>query len=262
MTTTNLQPSSNLLRSLADKYETKAFIQGDPSWFMHQVSGRRNQETMAFLASCLSFGSRKQFLPKIDFMLQRSEGNVADWVESGDFEADIPQEDRCYYRMYTCKAINQLLKSLREMMKTYGSIADFAANAAEKRQYGNDVVSVLTAMADFFRQRGIKGIVPAPRSSVCKRPCMLLRWMVRTGSPVDLGIWSDFIDRRNLLIPLDTHVVQVARSFGLINTKTTSWNTAVALTRKMADAFPDDPSRGDFALYGLGIDENAQIGTK
>lgn len=254
-----MKPSCELLRSLADRYETTNFIHGDPSWFMHQVEGRKNQETMAFLASCLSFGSRKQFLPKIDFMLKSSGGNVAEWVESGAFEADIPPSDNCYYRLYTYHAINLLLRSLRDLMAIYGSIADFAANAAKEQLYGNDVVSVLTSFANFFRERGLKGIVPAPLSSVCKRPCMFLRWMVRTGSPVDLGIWSDIIDRRHLLIPLDTHVVKVARSFGLINTKTTSWSTALALTRQMAVAFPDDPSRGDFALYGLGIDNEAKL---
>lgn len=251
-----MKPSRELLRSLADKYETEAFIQGDPSWFMHQVEGRKNQETMAFLASCLSFGSRKQFLPKIDFMLKSSGGDVAEWVESGAFEADIPPLSQCYYRLYTYSDINLLLRGLSEMMNTYGSIADFVGGAVQKRQEATDVVSVLLTFAAFFRKRGLKGIVPAPLSSVCKRPCMFLRWMVRTGSPVDLGIWSDIIDRRNLIIPLDTHVVQVARSFGLISTKTTSWSTAVALTRQMAEVFPDDPSRGDFALYGLGIDND------
>lgn len=253
-----MNPSSELLHRLADKYETEDFINGDPSWFMHKVEGRKNQETMAFLASCLSFGSRKQFLPKIDFMLKSSGGNVAEWVETGAFERAIPPSDNCYYRLYTYRVINHLLRSLREMMTTYGSIADFTAQAAKDSQYGNDVVSVLTALAAFFRERGLKGIVPAPLTSVCKRPSMFLRWMVRTGSPVDLGIWSEIIDRRNLLIPLDTHVAQVARSFGLISTKTTSWTTAVALTKRMAEVFPDDPSRGDFALYGLGIDNHAQ----
>ncbi|MDY3897959.1 MAG: DUF2400 family protein, partial [Prevotella sp.] len=52
-----------LLRQYADRYETADFISGDPSWFMHQVQGRYNRETLAFVASCLSYGSRKQFLP-------------------------------------------------------------------------------------------------------------------------------------------------------------------------------------------------------
>ena len=38
------------LISLAKQYEQPDFINGDPSWFMHQVKGERNQETMAFIA--------------------------------------------------------------------------------------------------------------------------------------------------------------------------------------------------------------------
>ena len=38
-----------LLRQYADRYETAGFISGDPSWFMHQVQGRYNRETLAFV---------------------------------------------------------------------------------------------------------------------------------------------------------------------------------------------------------------------
>ena len=55
----------NLLRKYAEQYETADFLPEDPSWFMHQVSGEDNQEVTAFIASCLSYGSRKQFMPKI-----------------------------------------------------------------------------------------------------------------------------------------------------------------------------------------------------
>ena len=43
-----------LLILLADRYETAEFITGDPSWWMHQVQGTRNQEATAFVASGLS----------------------------------------------------------------------------------------------------------------------------------------------------------------------------------------------------------------
>ena len=50
-----------LLHSLANAYETESFINGDPSCFMHQVKGEHNQEVTAWVASVLSYGSRKQF---------------------------------------------------------------------------------------------------------------------------------------------------------------------------------------------------------
>jgi uncharacterized protein (TIGR02757 family) len=77
--------------------------------------------------------------------------------------------------------------------------------------------------------------------------------MVRDDSPVDLGIWSSFIDRKTLIMPLDTHVMQEAHRLGLINTKSTTMSAAKELTRVLAEAFPDDPVRGDFALYGYGV---------
>jgi uncharacterized protein (TIGR02757 family) len=86
---------------------------------------------------------------------------------------------------------------------------------------------------------------------------MFLRWMVRTDSPVDLGLWADFIDRRTLVIPLDTHVVQEARRLGLLTSACTSMSVARRLTAKLAEVFPDDPCRGDFALFGYGVDESS-----
>lgn len=83
---------------------------------------------------------------------------------------------------------------------------------------------------------------------------MFLRWMVRTDSPVDLGIWADIISRQTLIIPMDTHVVQEAIRLGLLTSKTTSMNNAIRLSKSLAEIFPDDPVRGDFALFGLGVD--------
>ena len=64
----------NFLRQEALRHETAAFLEGDPSWFMHQVSGAANQEVMALLASVLSYGSRPLFMPKIRLLLEASQG--------------------------------------------------------------------------------------------------------------------------------------------------------------------------------------------
>ena len=84
---------------------------------------------------------------------------------------------------------------------------------------------------------------------------MFLRWMVRDGSPVDLGLWSDIMDRRTLIMPLDTHVVQESLRMGLLKSRTASMGTARRVTDAMLEIFPDDPLKGDFALFGLGVDE-------
>ncbi len=42
-----------------------------------------------------------------------------------------------------------------------------------------------------------------------KKLNMFLRWMIRRDSEVDFGIWESF-DRKDLIVPLDTHVCRVA----------------------------------------------------
>ena len=251
-----------LLVTLADRYETASFIEGDPSWFMHQVSDPFDQETTAFLAMCLSYGSRQQFLPKIEQLMNIAQWHPYDWIANGSFDHTIIPSSQCFYRLYSFADIHALLTALHDLFRSYGTLGHFAQIAAEeadkKTEETTDAEAVLTAIATYFRQRGIKGLVPMPYTSACKRPCMFLRWMVRDGSPVDLGLWSDFIDKRHLFIPLDTHVIQTANKLHLDIGKTAGWRTVVTLTRLMCEAFPNDPARADYALYGFDIDTSTE----
>ena len=84
----------------------------------------------------------------------------------------------------------------------------------------------------------------------------VLRWMVRDCSPVDLGLWGDFIDKRTLIMPLDTHVLQQSVKLGLLSCGTASMSAARRLTEALSEVFPDDPLRGDFALFGYGVEND------
>lgn len=240
-----------LLAHLAEHYETADFLNGDPSWFMHQVSGRENQEVMGFLASVLSYGRRDLFFPKIQYMLDCSGGDVYEWVMKRRFVKDIPDDDHCYYRLYNDHMMLSMLLALSDLLNDYGSMGEFAKkNSPNKTSY-----ETLCAIAQWFLSRGIRGMVPSPKTSVAKRPVMFMRWMVRDSSPVDLGLWSSFIDKRTLFIPMDTHVMQEARKLGLITSKSASWHTVEQLTDSLREVFPNDPARGDFALFGVGVNE-------
>ncbi len=253
------------LRMLAVKYETADFIVGDPSWFMHQVQGRQNQETMAFVASVLSYGSRKQFMPKIEYMLKASKGEMFRWVNEGLYSRDIPDSERCFYRLYTFHTMNTMLGRLQRMLNDYGSIGDYVkakVTTGTGTAEGNAKASgrsAIVAISDYFQNCGLQGGVIPRADSACKRIVMFLRWMVRDSSPVDLGLWSDFIDKRTIFIPLDTHVMQQARQLGISDSRTQSWNAVIKITEAMKTVFPDDPAKGDFALFGYDIDEQ---GTK
>ena len=92
---------------------------------------------------------------------------------------------------------------------------------------------------------------------------MFLRWMVRQNSPVDVGLWR-WYSPADLLIPLDTHVIRQSVELGLLSaTSTKGKSPSVAssaanarkLTEVLAQIWPEDPCKGDFALFGLGIDK-------
>ncbi len=235
---------------LANKYETAHFLTADPSHFMHMVNGEANQEAMAFLASCLSYGSRKQFFPKIQFLLDAANGEVDRWVRSGKWQQDIPDSTDCYYRLYTCHDMRMLLAAYQKLLEEHGSMKEYI-----NRNSKHTGIGAVEALCLWFATHDANKTIPHNTSSACKRLCMFLRWMVRSGSPVDLGLWTDIIDRRSLIMPLDTHVVQEACQMKLLNSRTASMATAKKLTKVMLEVFPDDPLKGDFALFGLGVDE-------
>ncbi len=240
---------SQVLRSYAEKYETASFIEGDPSWFMHQVSGKANKEVTAFIAACLSYGSREQFVPKIQFLFDCAKGNLYEWVKSGMYSKDIPHDSEdCFYRLYTFHQFNIFLCRLGQMLLEYDSIGQYV------RQHCNgDAMSAIKAICQWFADTNINHIVPKDTQSPCKRICLFLRWMVRSSSPVDIGLWADFIDRRTLVIPLDTHILQQSVRLGLLSSKTATMSTAKKLTDRLSKIFPDDPLKGDFALFGYGV---------
>ena len=238
------------LRSCADKYETARFLDADPSQFMHRVRGAANKEATAFVASCLSFGARSQFLKKIQWLLDCAGGNIDRWIRTGAFERDVPPDAaRCFYRFFTFAAMNSFLREYRALMSEHGTLGGFVRDAC-----GGDGVAAVAAICSRFGGRGGCPVVPRDAHSACKRVCMFLRWMVRDGSPVDLGLWSGFVDKRTLVVPMDTHVVQEACRLGLLKSRAASMSAAKRLTAKLAEVFPDDPCRGDFALFGIGVD--------
>ena len=238
---------------LADRYEQADFLTGDPSWFMHQVSGDSNREATAFVASALSYGSRKQFMQKIGLIMQWAEGDIDGWVRSGAFASHFDAADHhCFYRLYDNSLMYSFLTAYSELLANHGTLGSYVAAEA------TDGLSAVAAICDYFASKGIGQIVPKDTTSACKRVCMFLRWMVRSDSPVDLGLWSHIIDRRTLIIPLDTHVARQATNLGLITSKSSSMATARRLTTRLAEVFPDDPLRGDFALFGYGVNESKQ----
>ena len=161
------------LVAFAALYENENFLDGDPSWFMHQVDGTQNKEVMAFMAACLSYGSRKVFMPRIQFLLDCAKGNPYEWIVKESFRCDVPDNSACFYRLYTNHTMHSFFSVLAEMLNRYGSIADYIKHfASEKNGETTDKIEAIIAieaLCAFFAERQVVGIVPKNTSSSCKR---------------------------------------------------------------------------------------------
>lgn len=221
------------LRQAADRYECAEFIKADPVHFPHRFSDRRDIEVSAFISAWMAYGSRKVFLGVLE-RLHAMMGSPYSYIMSGEW-AVFSGNDGCLYRFYTWNDFAVLCERLKGVYERTDSLEDlFVAG---------------TLCTEFF---GVNGI-PVPGSpSANKRIHMFLRWMVRRDSPVDFGLWTR-LSPRDLLVPLDTHVYQVALRLGLTGRRSADLKTAVEITRQMALIWPDDPARGDFALYGAEV---------
>jgi len=71
---------------------------------------------------------------------------------------------------------------------------------------------------------------------------------------VHFGLWKQ-IPMNTLLIPLDVHVGNTARSLGLLVRKQNDFKAVVDLTQKLKEFDPYDPVKYDFALFGTGVYE-------
>lgn len=79
---------------------------------------------------------------------------------------------------------------------------------------------------------------------------MYLRWMVRNDE-LDLGLFKN-IDKKDLLIPLDTHTHKVSLKLKLLKRKIYDFKSVLELTRSLKKFDPQDPIKYDFALYRIG----------
>jgi uncharacterized protein (TIGR02757 family) len=76
--------------------------------------------------------------------------------------------------------------------------------------------------------------------------------MVRDDGKVDLGLWKNS-DKSKLVLPLDVHVYTQATELGLTSRRQKDIVTACEITDSLREIWPDDPCKGDFALFGYGV---------
>lgn len=228
------------LKTAADKYECPSFIEGDPIRFPHRYGKARDIEVSAFISAWMAYGSRKVFLEVLERLhrIMDGAGGPYRFVVSGSWRS--LKNEGCLYRFYKWADFIALCRRLSDVYSRFESLEELFVPG---EPLDNGVVRLCSEF------EGVNGIPVAGSTSANKRLYMFLRWMVRKESPVDFGIWNR-VSPTQLLVPVDTHVYAVARSLGLTSRRSADLKTSIEITGKMIEIWPEDPARGDFALYG------------
>ena len=240
------------LRLLAAKYETADFMKEDPSQFMHRYIESLDIEITAFLAANLAFGRRSCILNCLEKICHEMDDSPSEWLLSKRFEKIFSNSGKSFYRIYSHRNMRAMCETLRQLTVEYGSLGAYCRRCYENGDCAKQPGRLAAVIADRFPDT-CKPLISNGKTSANKRLNLFLRWMVRRNSPVDTGLW-DWYPAEKLLMPLDTHVVAVAKEFGLVEQNATpNLKLAIRLTDIMSKIFPGDPLKGDFALFGHGV---------
>lgn len=246
------------LKRWAEQYETAEFVKNDPVQIPRCYDSRVNIEISAFVTAWIAWGNRKQIIKKADYIDREIfKGEPYHYIVGNNVEPGAAPEWKQYkdspesfYRTFTFGDFHDLCERLCDVYTVYGNMEA----AINNTQNGEKPLQTLLALFG-----SVNGIPDGSTSTACKRLCLFLRWMCRNGSPVDFGLWT-VCEPRNLIMPLDTHVHKQAIRLGLTTRRTPDLRTAIEITDRFAEIFPDDPTKGDFALFGYGVNKGTAAG--
>ena len=253
----------DLLERKYAEFNSTSFIENDPISIPHSFSKKQDIEIMAFWTAMISWGNRKSIITSAQKLTDLMDGAPHDFI-LGHQEKDLKKFLPFKHRTFNATDTLYFIEFFKNYYQKHDSLED--AFYATMNRKAENVEPALAGFHDLFfsledaPHRTKKHVATPVRKSTCKRINMYLRWMVRKDNiGVDFGIWNK-IKPAQLLCPLDVHVDRVGRKLGLIKRKQTDWETVLELTENLKSFDAKDPVKYDFALFGIGVLDKADIG--
>ncbi|MEI6971147.1 MAG: TIGR02757 family protein [bacterium] len=247
--------SRKALERLYRTYTRREYVHPDPLEFLYDYPDIRDREIVGLVASALAYGRVAQILKSVRRILTGMSPSPRRFVETVSDRAVARAFAGFKHRFSTEEHIGALLKGTRKVLREYGTLNEcFVAGL------GRNDATVVGGLEKFVESFGCGGnfLLPLPSGgSGCKRLNLFLRWMVRQDA-VDPGGWQG-IQPSKLIVPLDTHMANIGRTFGLTKRVSAGMNMALEITGSFRDLTPEDPVRYDFALTRFGIRSELEI---
>ena len=224
------------------------------SLFMLSIK-KKNQEIAGFLAATMAWGRRDIVISKVENLMRRMEYSPFQFVMNYS-QAEYGRLQTFKHRTFKPIDIHGILLALKNIYSGFDDFESFWEARYDQSKEENRPLMALFHhnffdACDDLAERTRKHISNPEKGSTCKRLYMFLRWMIRKNSPVDVGIWN-FMEPAELLIPYDVHVARQAKKYGFVSRKSNDWKTVNQLTETLKVLNPDDPTRYDYALFGIG----------
>lgn len=240
------------------QYNQPNFIENDPICIPHAFEKKQDIEIMGFWAAVLAWGNRTTIIKKCKELVQLMDGTPHDFILNHE-ESDLKAFLSFKHRTFNATDTLYFLHFFQQFYQKHDSLEE-----AFTQDFPTDAPHVEKALKDFhelffslkeYPERTRKHIATPARKSACKRINMFLRWMVRKDdASVDFGIWKS-IAPADLMIPLDVHVARISTQLGLLKRSKNDWLAVEELTANLRRFDPADPVKYDFALFGMGVNE-------
>jgi len=242
------------LDRLYEQYNQRKYVHPDPLEFLYFFDDIRDREIVGLIASSLAYGKVAQILKSVSRVLEIMGCSPTDYLHSTSDNEIMHHFDSFVHRFAKGKHLSALLIGIKRSIDEYGSLYNCFLSG-----FSNSDDTVMPALSAFSKIITGTGsdchpghLIPSPdKGSACKRLNLFLRWMIRCDD-VDPGGWYG-IAASKLIVPLDTHMFQIAGQLGLTKRNQANLKTAIEITKGYKCWSPDDPVRYDFALTRFGI---------
>ena len=222
------------LTGWAEEYNDPKYFQEDPIIFPTGFARRLENgeatladvEISALLAAHLAWGRRAMIVRDCGRMFDEMCWKPYEYVMNGEYR----NENASLHRTIKWSEFAEICRRLKERYTLYGTLENLSDTDIRCMVFGQK----------------------EDRKAPNKKISMMRRWLVRDDGKVDLGVWKNS-DKKKLILPLDVHVYDQATALGLTQRRQKDIVTAHEITDAFREIWPEDPCKGDFALFGYGV---------
>jgi len=236
-------------------YNNPNFITTDPIQIPHLFSKKEDIEIAGFLTATIAWGNRKMIISNAKKLVELLDNAPHDFILNHQ-ESELDRLNNFVHRTFNSIDVIQFIRSLQHIYKHHNGLENALAISDNTKNYKTAISNFKRSFFEVpHQQRTQKHISDPLKGSAAKRINMFLRWMVRNDNKgVDFGIWETH-NTAHLSCPLDVHSGNVSRKLGLLSRKQNDWKAVHELDTNLRTLDKNDPSKYDFALFGLGVFE-------